>query len=94
VAGLERRDRLRVTLVFTVFEAGMPIAGMLIGRAAGLSILLTVIWIGVQAFVATQVGLRLGARVGEEFRERAEWVAGVALIGVALVLLVLKLTKL
>lgn len=35
VAGLERRDRLRVALVFTVFEAGMPIAGMLVGRLAG-----------------------------------------------------------
>jgi putative Mn2+ efflux pump MntP len=163
MAGLERRDRLRVTLVFTAFEAGMPIAGMLVGRAAGaflgawagyggiaflflagalllrpgqkesdeagrlrllaharglaildlglsisvdeltiglsagllgLSILLTVVWIGVQAFVATQVGLRLGARLGEGVRERAEWVAGVALILVALVLLVLKLTRL
>src|SRR5260370_14094220 len=35
MAGLEKRDRLRVTLVFTAFEAGMPIAGMLIGRVAG-----------------------------------------------------------
>jgi putative Mn2+ efflux pump MntP len=163
MAGLEARDRLRVTLVFTAFEAGMPIAGMLIGRAAGaflgtwagyggiaflfvagalllrpgrddsdetgrlrllaharglaildlglsisvdeltiglsagllgLSILLTVLWIGVQAFVATQIGLRLGRRLGEEVRERAEWVAGVALILVALVLLVLRLAKL
>lgn len=163
MAGLEARDRLRVTLVFTAFEAGMPIAGMLIGRAAGaflgtwagyggiaflfvagalvlrpgkdesdetgrmrllahahglaivdlglsisvdeltiglsagllgLSILLTVLWIGVQAFVAAQVGLRLGARLGEQVRERAEWIAGVALILVALVLLVLKLTRL
>jgi manganese efflux pump family protein len=147
-------------VVFTAFEAGMPIAGMLIGRVAGaflgawagyggiaflflagvlllrpgqkegdeggrlrllaharglaildlglsisvdeltiglsagllgLSILLTVLWIGVQAFVATQVGLRLGARLGEEVRERAEWGAGVALILVALVLFALKL---
>jgi putative Mn2+ efflux pump MntP len=162
MAGLERRDRLRVTLVFTAFEAGMPIAGMLIGRAAGsylgawagyggiaflvlagalllrpgqkesdeagrlrllahargiaildlglsisvdeltiglsagllgLSILLTVSWIAVQAFAATQVGLRLGTRLGEAFRERAEWVAGVALIAVALVLLALRLAR-
>ena len=161
MAGLERRDRLRITLVFTAFEAGMPVMGMLIGRAAGsflgqwagyggiaflflagalllrpgkdendetrrlnllsharglaildlglsisfdeltiglsagllgLSILLTVLWIGVQAFVATQVGLRLGSRLSEEFRERAEWVAGVALILVALILLVLRIT--
>jgi manganese efflux pump family protein len=162
MAGLERRHRIRITLVFTAFEAGMPIAGMLIGRAAGsfigvwagyggiaflfvagllllrpgqkesdetgrlrllaharglaivdlglsisideltvglsagllgLSILLTVLWVGIQAFVATQIGLRLGGRLGEEVRERAEWVAGVALIAVALVLLALRLAR-
>ena len=163
MAGLEARDRLRVTLVFTAFEAGMPIAGMLIGRAAGaflgtwagyggiafllvagalllrpkqqdsdetgrlrllaharglaildlglsisideltvglsagllgLSIPLTVLWIGIQAAVATQIGLRLGGRFSEQVRERAEWVAGVGLILVALVLLVLRLARL
>ena len=35
MAGLERRDRMRVALVFTVFEAGMPILGLLVGRVAG-----------------------------------------------------------
>ena len=35
LAGLRREDRLRVALVFTAFEAGMPVAGMLLGRAAG-----------------------------------------------------------
>jgi len=162
MAGLEKRDRLRVTLVFTAFEAGMPIAGMLIGRGVGaligqwagyggilflviagvlllrpdkyedgeskrlgllahaqglaiidlglsisvdeltiglsagllgLSIALTVIWIGVQAFLAAQVGLRFGSRLGEEARERSELVAGVALIAVAIILLLLKLAR-
>ena len=163
MAGLKGRDRLRVALVFTAFEAGMPIAGMLIGRGVGsflgawagyggiaflflagalllrpgqkesdesrrlallagarglaiidlglsisvdeltiglsagllgLSVLVTVVWIGIQAFVATQLGLRFGARIGEGFRERAEWVAGIALIVVAGVLLVLRLARL
>src|SRR5207302_10696150 len=35
VAGLEKQDRLRVALVFTVFEAGMPIACILVGRSVG-----------------------------------------------------------
>jgi putative Mn2+ efflux pump MntP len=35
VAGLAKEDRLRVSLVFTLFEAGMPIIGILLGRAAG-----------------------------------------------------------
>ena len=163
VAGLEKRDRLRVTLVFTAFEAGMPIVGVLVGRGAGaligqwagyggilflviagllllrpgrdeedeskrvrllaharglaivdlglsisvdeltiglsagllgLSIAVTVIWIAVQAFIAAQVGLRLGSRLGEELRGRSEQIAGVALIVVALVLLALKLLQL
>jgi predicted alpha/beta hydrolase len=59
----------------------------------GFSILLTVLWIAVQAFAATQIGLRLGNRIGEQFRERSEWVAGAALIVVALILLVLKLAR-
>ena len=35
IAGLEDRDRLRVTLVFTVFEAAMPVVGLLAGRLVG-----------------------------------------------------------
>ena len=73
---------------------GISVDELTIGFSAGLlglSLLVTVIWVGVQAFVASQVGLRIGARVGEKIRERAEWVAGVALIAVALVLLVLRI---
>jgi manganese efflux pump family protein len=36
--------------------------------------------IALQAFVAAQLGLALGARVAERWRERAEQVAGIALI--------------
>ena len=35
VAGLSGRDRIRVTVVFTAFETVMPIAGILVGLAAG-----------------------------------------------------------
>ena len=162
VAGLRAHERLRVALVFTVFEAGMPILGLLSGRAVGafigdrsgyvavavlvatgaymlrpgqdddaeerqvsmlahargaavlvlgisvsideltiglsagllgLSIALVVIWVAVQAFVASQVGMRFGARIGDLIRERAEQVAGVALIALALVLLGLMLLR-
>ena len=159
-AGLTGRERARVTLVFTVFEAGMPIIGMVVGRAAGtyigqwanllgvaflfiagvlllrpgrpdrdetqslhllahargiailglglsisfdemtiglsagligLPILATILWIAVQALVATQVGLRIGSRLAAAARERTESAAGIALILVALVLIVLHL---
>jgi putative Mn2+ efflux pump MntP len=162
IAGLESRQRLRVALILTAFEAGMPIVGLIAGRVVGgligewagyggivflliagalllrpggkeddeerrlrllahargiaildlglsisvdeltvglsagllgLSLALAVIWIAVQAFLAAQVGLRFGARIGEGLRERSEQAAGVALILVALVLLALKLLK-
>ncbi len=35
VAGLPARDRLRVSLVMTAFEAGMPLVGLAIGQVAG-----------------------------------------------------------
>jgi len=48
--------------------------------------------IGVQAFVAVQLGARLGGRLGERLRERAETVAGLALVGLGVLLLALKLS--
>ncbi len=81
-------------LAIVVLGLSISLDELTIGFSAGLlglSLLVTVIWVGVQAFLATQLGVRLGARLGEQIRERAEWVAGVALIAVALVLLVLRI---
>ena len=163
VAGLTGRDRWRVSLVFTAFEAAMPIAGLLIGQAVGriagdwaayagivflliagglllrpasdeaaeerklgllarahgvaviglglsisldeltvglsagllaLPVVVTIVWIAVQAFAAAQLGMQLGARISERVRERSEQAAGIALIVVALILLAMKLLKL
>ena len=163
VAGLRSEDRLRVALVFTAFEAGMPILGLFAGRVIGavagawsgyvavavlaatgaymlrpgqdedaeerrlsllaqargtavlllgvsvsfdeltigvsagllrLSIVVVVVWVAVQAFLASQVGMRFGSRIGDAIRERAEQLAGVALIALAAILLVLELLKL
>jgi putative Mn2+ efflux pump MntP len=61
-----------------------------IGFSAGLlrvSLLALVVLVGLQAFVATQVGLRLGARVTEHGREGVERLGGLALIALGLVLL-------
>jgi putative Mn2+ efflux pump MntP len=35
LSGLEKKDRLRTSLVLTAFEAGMPIIGVLIGHGVG-----------------------------------------------------------
>lgn len=159
VVGLGRRERLRVSFIFSFFEAGMPIVGFLAGGAVGqllgriagfagiaflafagvlllrsggnedkekqrlqllskvrgLAILdlglsisvdelavgfslgllgfalaATVAWIAVQAFVAAQLGMWIGSRLSEAARERAEKLAGVLLVAMALVLLILK----
>jgi putative Mn2+ efflux pump MntP len=52
-----------------------------------------IILIAIQAFVLSQLGMRLGARVSARIRERAERVAGLALAGLAIVLLAEKLAS-
>ena len=51
-----------------------------------LSIWLAVVLIGLQTIVVSQLGLRLGARISENTRENTERLAGVALIGLAVLL--------
>lgn len=147
------RARLRISVIFVVFEAGMPLIGLAvgsglaraigpiadyvaaaavigvgawmltdrededrIGRLAGagglaiiavgasvsadelaigfslgltsLPVIAVVVAIGVQALVASQLGLVLGALVSERFRERAEQIAGLALIGLGCYLII------
>lgn len=57
----------------------------------GLPAALVVALIAMQAFVVTQLGLRLGHRLSERLRDGAERLAGVALIALAVVLLAEKL---
>jgi putative Mn2+ efflux pump MntP len=157
-AGLTVRSRWRISLLFLIFEAGMPLIGLAAGaplaRAVGgvadylaaaaviglggwmllspgdddddtarritathgmglvglgisisldelaigfslglvrLPAVAVVIAIGVQAFVAAQLGLLLGARIGERIREGAERLAGLALIALGIFLVMERL---
>lgn len=141
------RERLRISLIFVIFEAGMPLIGLGLGStlargigqvadylaaaaviaigawmlctgdgneeqqlsriagvrglaliALGISISLDELAIGftiglvelpitavvaaiaLQALIATQLGLAIGTRISERLRERAEQMAGIALI--------------
>jgi manganese efflux pump family protein len=56
-----------------------------------LPLLPALLLIGIQALVASQLGLRLGARIGERNRERSEKAAGVILLLLAAFLAVLQL---
>ncbi len=161
VAGLSGRRRLRLGLLFALFEGGMPLAGLVIGATVGAAIgavadfvavaalagvgaymllgdeekeearaerfatatgtalvvvglsvsidelaigfalglarvpvLPALALIALQAFLVSQIGLLVGHRVGEAFREGAERAAGVSLIAIAGLLLVAKLAGL
>ena len=156
MSGLTRRDRFRVTALFTVFETGMPVVGIVLGAVAGnvvgnaadyvaiailiglgvfmlwprrndsdepervgllartrglaaiglgisisldelaigftvgllrFPLLLVIALIGLQTLIVTQAGLRLGSRLGEATRERAEQLAGIVLVALGVVLL-------
>lgn len=93
----ERRVRLLARARgLAILDLGLSISvdELTVGLSAGLlglPLALAVIWIAVQAFVAAQLGLRLGSRIGETFRERSEKAAGIALVVVALGLLALRL---
>jgi putative Mn2+ efflux pump MntP len=54
-------------------------------------VIAVIIAIAAQAFVVTQLGLRLGTRLSERAREGAERLAGAALTGLGITLLVEKL---
>ena len=52
-----------------------------------------IVAIALQAFVAAQLGLALGAKIAERWRERAERLAGVALILLGIYLIAEQLTR-
>ena len=154
------RQRLRISLVFVVFEGGMPLIGLGLGSAlargigpaadylaaaavigagawillagdkdeedrasrltsshglalvalgisismdelaigfsiglAGVPVAVVIVAIALQAFLAAQLGLALGAKIGERWRERAEQVAGIALILLGAYLLTAQLVR-
>ena len=69
VAGLPANDRLRVSLVFTVFEAAMPIAGLLLGQAVGRVVGDWADYVGI-VFLLLAGGLLLRPRQDEEAEQR------------------------
>lgn len=74
-----------------VLGASVSLDELAIGFTIGLlhlTLWLAVVLIGAQAFLVAQLGLRLGTRLSETLRERAEQLAGAVLIGLAVLLVV------
>jgi manganese efflux pump family protein len=81
---------------FVLIALGISVSldELAIGLTIGLlqlSLWLAIVLIGAQAFLLSQLGLRVGARLNEALRERAEQLAGLALIGLALLVALEKL---
>jgi putative Mn2+ efflux pump MntP len=67
-----------------------------IGFSIGLSrlpVIAVIVAIALQAFIAAQLGLALGAKIAERWRERAERLAGIALILLGMYLIAEQLTR-
>jgi manganese efflux pump family protein len=81
-------------LVLLALGVSISLDELAIGFTIGLlhlSLWLAIVLIGAQAFAFAQLGLRLGARLSEAFRERAEQLAGLALVALAGLLVIEKL---
>jgi manganese efflux pump family protein len=89
-------DRLVSATGWAVLALGLSISldelaiGFTLGLA-GLPVVVVLLAIAVQALIASQLGLALGARIGEAWRERAERLAAVALIVLGAVLVIERL---
>jgi putative Mn2+ efflux pump MntP len=96
LTGKDEADRLRSLsqrgmFGAVVLGASISLDELAIGFGAGLlrlQIPALVIAVAAQAFIVTQIGIRLGDRVGERLREGAENVAGLALIALGMILLI------
>ncbi|MDQ6900611.1 MAG: manganese efflux pump MntP family protein [Candidatus Dormibacteraeota bacterium] len=87
-------DRMRGVALLGV-GVSVSLDELAIGLAIGLlrlPVLLVAMLIGAQAFVASQLGLRLGARLSAALRERTEQAAAGLLVALGLGLALLRLT--
>jgi manganese efflux pump family protein len=72
------------------FGIGVSLDELAIGFSVGLfrlPVAWTIVLLAIQAFVAAQIGLLIGAQLGERVREQAERVAGLALLALGVVFL-------
>jgi manganese efflux pump family protein len=81
----DKAGRLTRSTGFALLMLGLSVSldELAIGFGIGLarlSIVAVVVALAIQAFVAAQAGLAIGARISERWRERAEKAAGAALV--------------
>lgn len=82
-------------LVLVGLGIGISLDELAIGFSIGLSrlpVIAVIVAIALQAFVAAQLGLAAGAKIAEQWRERAERLAGIALVLLGIYLISEQLT--
>ena len=85
VAGTDASIRLRVGLVFGVFEAGMPVAGLLIGEQVAASLGHATRWVGAVLLIAVGLYALAGAaRTGQARPVRPPGLIHLLVTGLAL----------
>ena len=89
----EKAARITTSRGLALVGLGISISldELAIGFSVGLSrlpVIAVIVAIALQAFIAAQLGLALGAKIAERWRERAERVAGIALILLGIYLIV------
>lgn len=89
----ERVGRLAAARGLAIIALGVGVSTdeLAIGFSLGLTglpVLPVIVAIGLQALVASQAGLALGAVISERFREHAEQVAGLALVALGCYLVI------
>jgi len=94
----DKAARLTTSRGLALIGLGISISldELAIGFSIGLSSLpvtAVIVAIALQAFIAAQLGLALGAKIAERWRERAEKLAGIALIVLGLYLVAEQLTR-
>ena len=92
VAGITSRRGLALVAL----GISISLDELAIGFSIGLSrlpVIAVIVAIALQAFTAAQLGLAIGARIAERWRERAERLAGVALILLGIYLIAEQLTR-
>jgi manganese efflux pump family protein len=94
----EKAARITTSRGLALIGLGISISldELAIGFSIGLSrlpVIAVIVAIALQAFIAAQLGLALGAQIAERWRERAERLAGVALILLGIYLIAEQLTR-
>src|SRR5262252_6766966 len=64
VSGIDRRTRLRVGVIFGLFETAMPILGLLLGRSLATTLGHAARWIAAALLIATGLYTVIHARRG------------------------------